>query len=145
MLTYAAGGDSEAAAWARVRVLEQQSAEMVQRKEEQDMLVKALQMQLEELANAHRQAVVQGRADAARSSQEIEAAVLEQMKARHVLEQQLETERAAHLKAAQAVRELEAQVQQEQMRANSMQQLSSSATEREGTLLKRAVRTRTYA
>jgi hypothetical protein len=118
---------------------------MVQRKEEQDMLVKALQMQLEELANAHRQAVVQGRADAARSSQEIEAAVLEQMKARHVLEQQLETERAAHLKAAQAVRELEAQVQQEQMRANSMQQLSSSATEREGTLLKRAVRTRTYA
>jgi hypothetical protein len=120
---------------------------------------------------------VQGRADAARSSQEIEAAVLEQMKARHALEQQLETERSAHLKAAHAVRELEAQVQQEQTRANAMQQLpslrdgacmpdvclayaqvqqeqtransmqqrSSSATEREGTLLKRAVSTLTYA
>ena len=55
MLTYAAGGDSEASAWARVRVLEAQGAEVVQRKEEQDVLVKALQMQMEELAGAHRQ------------------------------------------------------------------------------------------
>ena len=66
--------------------LSSESANLMRSNEEKQVLAKALQMQMQELAQARQ-------ADALRSSREIEAATLEDMKARKALEDELDKER----------------------------------------------------
>ena len=66
--------------------LSSESASLMRSNEEKQVLAKALEMQMQELAQARQ-------ADALRSSREIEAATLEDMKARKALEDELEKER----------------------------------------------------
>ena len=66
--------------------LSSESANLMRSNEEKQVLAKALEMQMQELAQARQ-------ADALRSSREIEAATLEDLKARKALEDELGTER----------------------------------------------------
>ena len=70
----------------RALQLSSESAQLLRSNEEKQVLAKALELQMQELAQARH-------ADALRSSREIEAATIEDMKARKALEDDLDRER----------------------------------------------------
>ena len=71
----------------RALQLSSESAHLLRSNEEKQVLAKALELQMQELAQARH-------ADALRSSREIEAATIEDMKARKALEDELDKQRS---------------------------------------------------
>jgi len=108
----------------RARALSSQSFELMRGKEEKEELARALELQMRELAQARQ-------ADALRSSREIEAATVEDMKARKALEDQLDKERALRQESLHKVEMLEQEVARVKARADQAESAGGLASQQQ--------------
>ena len=119
------------AAEERALALSSQSAELIRSKEEKEELAQALELQMRELAQARQ-------ADAMRSSREIEAATIEDMKARKQLEDEFAKERAMRKESEHKVEVLEQEVARVKARAEQAESAGGRASEQQAHLDQRA-------
>ena len=108
----------------RARALTSQSFELMRGKEEKEELARALELQMRELAQARQ-------ADALRSSREIEAATVEDMKARKALEDELDKERALRQESLHKVKMLEQEVARVKARAEQAESAGGLASQQQ--------------
>jgi hypothetical protein len=108
----------------RARALSSQSIELMRGKEEKEELARALELQMRELAQARQ-------ADALRSSREIEAATVEDMKARKALEDELDKERALRQESLHKVKMLEQEVARVKARAEQAESAGGLASQQQ--------------